>query len=174
MPPPRVPAFGDRFDPRATAETLGVELPSDYLAFVNPYGAGNVDDFLLVLMPGSENRYVDLCRQAAAQGAVLKQLVAQDLPRTCLPFPSPGGLLPWAITDNGDVCFWRTGDPDPDRWSVVVCDGKMLEWEAFDGGMAQFLHAVLSRQYRCPIFPDDFPSDAPAFTGFPEPAQPLT
>ncbi|MEW1908407.1 hypothetical protein AB0442_08100 [Kitasatospora sp. NPDC085895] len=35
-------------------------------------------------------------------------------------FPEAGGLIVWGTNTNGDLCFWETAAPDPEKWTVVV------------------------------------------------------
>jgi hypothetical protein len=146
-------------------QALGVELPADYQWFVERYGAGKIDHFLMVLTPGHSNQYVDLLQQSRRQGEAITE-IREQWPEYRPPFPAfpaPGGLIAWGISDNGDVCFWRTGDPDPDRWPVVVCDGRMWDWESYDQTMTGFLCQVLEAKVRPSVFPSDFPSPSPSF-----------
>ncbi|MGC7250000.1 hypothetical protein RBA00_13230, partial [Mycobacteroides abscessus subsp. massiliense] len=50
----------------------------------------------------------------------------------------------------------------------LVADGKYSvrdRWEEFDGTLLEFLVAIFSKSYVCPIFPDDFPAqDGSYFT----------
>jgi hypothetical protein len=73
-------------------------------------------------------------------------------------------LVPWAVTDNGDVCFWD-GDParDPNRWTVVVNEGRGPQWERYAGDASSFLADVLARRHTVEVFPPDFPSPRPTF-----------
>ncbi|NHA00289.1 hypothetical protein G5V59_09735 [Nocardioides sp. W3-2-3] len=74
-------------------------------------------------------------------------------------------ILPWAISDNGDVCYWvRRPESPPDLWTVVVNDNGGPDWEPFDGTATEFLAAVFTRRLRSEIFPDDFPGEDPEFS----------
>jgi hypothetical protein len=53
-------------------------------------------------------------------------------------FPEAGGLLPVAITDNGDTIHWLTNGP-PDEWTIVVQDSRAPECEAYDMAFTDFL-----------------------------------
>jgi hypothetical protein len=50
-----------------------------------------------------------------------KQKFPDDFPRSL--FPEEGGLLPWGVTDNGDILNWITSD-NPEKWSILVYDGR--------------------------------------------------
>ncbi|MFJ5230795.1 hypothetical protein ACIQBJ_12990 [Kitasatospora sp. NPDC088391] len=62
--------------------------------------------------------------------------------------PEPGGLLPWGHTLGGRTfLLWNTADPDPERWTVVLCDPtRPTRAEAvLDSGLglAAFLETVV-------------------------------
>lgn len=162
LAPPRRPSR-TKYDRALIEGAVGACLPDDYFEFVDAYGAGCVDDFLWVLVPACSNPHLDLWTQSRRQAEVLDEVRRQpdsDVPWE--PFPRPGGLLPWGISDNGDVCFWQTTGLARD-WQVVVCDGRMFDWRKYNLSMSDFLHGVFSASLRCDVFPDDVPSEAPAF-----------
>jgi hypothetical protein len=77
-------------------------------------------------------------------------------------------LLPWAITDNGDVRHWAMSRPDePDNRTVVVTEACGPQWFTTSDSVAEFLVGVLSGSLVVSIFPDDVPSSAPQFTPLP-------
>jgi hypothetical protein len=162
LAPPEAPP-SDLFDVDDASRRLGSQLPDDYLEFVRRYGDGTIDSFLIVLPPTSQNKNVDLVSQCERVANVLETVRKQSPAVRYAGYPSPGGLIPWGKTENGDLCFWKTGDPDPNRWTVVVSDGRMWDWEEYPGSMTAFLADVLGGKFHTRIFPDDFPSDTPTF-----------
>jgi hypothetical protein len=159
-PPARAP--GPPVDWAAVAAEVGVALPGDYRAFIEAYGTGCVDGFLWVLHPTTGNQHLHLARQVQRQLWALRYLRDRGEAVPYPLFPEPGGVLPWGVTDNGDVCYWRTGGA-PDGWTVVVNESRGPDWDAYPGPLTAFLAAVLSRRHVCPVFPTDFPSPSPAF-----------
>jgi len=151
----------------AVEATVQTALPNDYKEFIQRYGTGKIDDFLWVLSPATNNSHLKLAQR---KDAILRALrehreslagLGRKLPFAI--FPEPGGLLPWGFTDNGDVCYWRTGS-DPNTWRVVVNDGRGSMWEEFAGTMTEFLTALLSRRHVSEILTnDEFPSDLISF-----------
>jgi hypothetical protein len=143
---------------------LGHGLPADYKQLVDLYGSGAIGDFIWILEPGSPNEHLDLLRQTTRQLEALRQLRSQGEPIS-YDIDSPDGhLIPWAITDNGDVCYWRRNPSDPpERWTVVVNEGRGPLWERFDGSATDFLVEIFSLRLRSHIFPEDFPPEQPAF-----------
>jgi hypothetical protein len=163
--PPVEPAeTGRREDWRQVESTLGTALPSDYKEYIDTYGTGKLADFLLPLNPFSKNPHLNLIQQVPRRLGALRELKQQGGDRACpYPlFPESGGLLPWGITDNGDVLYWRT-EGRPDHWGTVVNESRGPEFEQFDEPMTDFVAGVLSKRIVCRIFPEDFPGPALAF-----------
>ncbi len=162
-PPPAQPS--PRPDLQAARDALGVDLPADYAALAETYGSGSFGGFLWLLVPGAGNPNLELVRQAELRLADLRAVQADGEELPYEPRVAAGGLLPWAITDNGDTAYWRIDDPAaPDGWTVVVNEGRGPDWHAFDGGAPAFLAAWLSGRERVSVFPDDVPEDPPGFT----------
>ncbi len=143
---------------------LGLRLPLDYKRLVETYGQGSFDGFLWVLQPSESNQNLDLLGQRRARLDALRAL--RDSGEE-VPFgveETGGELVPWAISDNGDVCYWvLSASDDPDEWVVTVNEARGPRWETFDLSASEFLVTVLSGSLRVGFFPDDFPSDSPDF-----------
>ena len=82
---------------------LGVPLPSDYKRFIETYGSGNIGNFLWIFNPFSNNENLNLERQVVTQAEVLNELRSYGESVPYKPFPEQGGILPFGITDNGDL-----------------------------------------------------------------------
>lgn len=141
---------------KAVEGRLGMPLPIDYKEFIEIYGSGKIADFLWIFNPFSINENLNLEKQIENQARVLAelQLYGESIPYRL--FPERGGVLPFGITDNGDVLFWLTAGA-PDDWVVVVNEARAPNWELYNFSMSGFLAAVLQRQVLCGIFPKDFP-----------------
>lgn len=139
---------------------LRTSLPEDYKQFLEEYGTGSIGNFLWVLSPATTNKSLNLMAQCTARLDAMRESRRGSGSRQPYGiFPEPGGVIPWGFTDNGDVCFWRTGAPNPNAWPTVICEGRGAMWERFDGSMAEFMAAVLVHTYySSEIFPDDLPS----------------
>ncbi|WP_165609637.1 hypothetical protein [Mycobacteroides saopaulense] len=139
---------------------LGFVTPADYRSIIDTYGSGSFDDFLIVLSPQNGNKYLDLSSQIAVRREALHGLTHEVI-------PYPIDLLTaCAYTNNGDVVYWLADKAvNPNDWPVVINASRDDEWDRFNGGLLDFLVAVLDRSYVCPIFPDDFPEqDGSYFT----------
>ncbi|MDR7278510.1 hypothetical protein [Catenuloplanes atrovinosus] len=168
VPPP--PAHGHvEVDWNLVEVEMGLRLTSDYKSLVDIYGAGQFDRFLTVYQPVTPFLNTELAYRARRQNEILAQL--RDGGREHIPF-TEGTLLPVAGTDNGDTIYWvLEPSADPDAWTITADEARNRVWPRFPGGITDFLHAVLSRRTRFPIFPKDFPSRNPRFKprGEPDP-----
>lgn len=109
MPTPNVPFEASSADAWASVEArLGTSLPDDYKEFIGLYGSGRIANFLWIFNPFSSNKNLNLEQQIELQSSVLGELESYGEKNPYKSFPAPGGVLPFGITDNGDVVFWRT------------------------------------------------------------------
>ena len=98
----------------AVEASLGLRLPASYKLMVDRFGALSWRDFLHVLSPFDARSW----RSLRVRGREI--LDADRVSRASFPsnfplplYPEPGGLLPWAVTDNGDTLYFVTrGPPD--------------------------------------------------------------
>lgn len=154
MPAPKT-AIATSGDWEAVASKLGTNLPSDYVAFITRYGTGRVSGFLWVYNPFEENVHLNLLsryRIILDGDREIRESFPDDVPEPL--FPEPGGLLPWAGTDNGDQLYWCTKGA-PDSWSVVVWESRGPEYESYSVSMTGFLCAWLRGEIQVPVFPPE-------------------
>ncbi len=134
---------------------LGFVTPRDYQQIIDTLGAGEFDEFLLVLDPQNDNRYLDLKSEANVRRQALLRLTHE-----VIPYPIES-LTACAYTNNGDVIYWITDrSVDPDDWAVTINAARDDEWDEFDGTLLDLLVALLTRTHVSPIFPEDFPNPA--------------
>ncbi len=146
----------------AAVERELTPLPDDYKEFVRRFGTGCVDDFVWIFNPASKNKHLCLQQQIPKQVSGLEEAAktADHLPREFharWPY-----LMPFGLTDNGDLLFWYRFS-SANRWTIVVIAGRFEEYDSFDLGLSEFLFGILSGSLRCSCFPDDFPSRKPRF-----------
>ena len=67
-------------------------------------------------------------------------------------YPDPGGLFPWAVSDNGDVLYWLTRG-SPDEWEIVVNESRGPQFEGFKEPMTYFLAKLISGEIVSEILP---------------------
>lgn len=139
-------------------QELGIELPVDYERFIKTFGSVYIDEFIVILNPFSSNPNLDL----TARGKVILEAYGSfENEESKYPyFPEKGGLLPFGMTDNGDVLFWKT-EGKPHEWTIVVNASREALYDEFDENITSFLTRILKRELVCAIFPQDFPSESP-------------
>lgn len=147
----------------AIEKQLSTPLPEDYKAFVRAYGTGTIDRFIVVFNPFSSNSFVNLVERSRHQlQALAESIGAFPQYYVDVVYPSPGGLLPFAATDNGEIFYWQTTG-SPEQWTVRVFESRGPKCCDFNGPMTDFLHALLTRSIECDVLPRGFPSHRPAF-----------
>ena len=163
MPPPtnpvEVPSDKDWIN---VESQFGFDLPEDYKNFIQAYGSGRICKFMWIFNPVSKNENLNLEDQIKLQLDVLSELQEYG---EVLPFklyPEAGGLLPFGVTDNGDVLFWQTIG-QPRDWQVIVNEARSPEWAIYHMSMSEFLFKILQKELICDIFPTSFPRDLPIF-----------
>ncbi|MFD9688817.1 SMI1/KNR4 family protein [Kitasatospora sp. NPDC059146] len=138
-------------DWEGSIDRLGVRLPSDYRELVERYGylefGGDIRFASPVLEPGGpeEETFNSLYYFNKDVGEMLAEWYTWDgvSGRPYEPFPAKGCLLAWANNTGCDYFCWDTSAGDPDEWPVVVWRFSISEMVRFDGGMAEFLAAVI-------------------------------
>jgi len=164
LPPPEFPQkTGDKEQWGEFFGALGTELPTDYVKFIGIYGTGGIDNFLWILTPFVNDENVNyLGRQKEMKDSYIQskknfpQYYKHDV------YPSSGGILPWAYTDNGDELYWLT-DGKPDEWKIVVYESRSPENYTYSLTMVEFLYQIITKELICNAFPDDFPSNETTF-----------
>ncbi|MFD7258627.1 SMI1/KNR4 family protein [Streptomyces sp. NPDC059874] len=126
------------FDWADVEARLGTALPGDYKRLVELFGFGAFDGFLTMRMPDARFPREDIVRSAERSAA------GRGLWEPYEAYPTPGGLLEWASSEQADQCFWLTDGPDPDKWPVLVTQDVPDSWVRFDGTTAEFVHRMLT------------------------------
>ncbi len=144
-------------------QKLGTALPSDYKNYIDSFGVGKINNFILILTPFIENKYVNLI----SRGQMDLDAYAES--RNQFPknftekiYPEIDGLLPFGVTDNGDTLYWRTVG-HPDVWPVTIYEARGPKHFDFSGNMVEFLIQLLQKGMETGVFPDDFASNTPVF-----------
>ncbi len=161
-PPPAEPT-GRCVDPERVRAQLGIELPEDYLALAREWGAGEFDAFIGINEPGHPNPNLALVEQARDWSWVLRQ--RRDQGEQVLPFPAeiePGGLLAWGRPSTA-IRASASAVEGPGLVGRRPQEARGPDWHVFEGGLVEFLVAVLEGRERVSLFPEDVPSDEPRF-----------
>lgn len=139
----------------ASAKNLD-RLPADYLELVARFGSGCIDEFLWLLSPFSTNPHLNVFVQERQLGDALHRLRYEfGVETPFLAGISAGRLIPWAVSDNGDVVYWHLGSHD--SAAVVVQDSDCADWQEFQCSCSEFLMNVLTGLVEVRAFPAEFP-----------------
>jgi hypothetical protein len=144
----------------ATVEAaVQTSLPADYKQLAEIYGSGTFAGFIHVFEPVTPFLTVELAYQLRRKEEILHYL--REAGREVIPYRA-GELQAIAGTDNGDTLYWvRVPFDDPDACAIVANEARGTDWPTFEGGLVEFLVAVLSREIKFKIFPRDFPGRRP-------------
>lgn len=135
----------------------GIVFPNDFKEFINRHGAGNINEFLWILSPFSDNPFLNSFVNVKNMKRSFDEM-ADLLPSKMelKIFEEGTGLFPWAITDNGDELYWNYNGS---KQTIVVIASRYSEMQEYDMGMDEFLYKLLSNKISCNIFPSDFVSE---------------
>jgi hypothetical protein len=163
-PPARAYEAGEDAAFTAVEATLGLKLPEDYKRLIRAYGSGQWQNFWFVLNPFAANEYANLILQSQVRRP--RSWSTLDAERTAREFeaypfphpiyPEPGGVLPWALTDNGGRFFWLTAG-SPKRWPTVYYPGRSPEYTVYEMSCTELLYGAVSGAI--PIFAEEFGDD---------------
>lgn len=123
-----------------------IKFPLDYMDYINAYGLGAVDNVLWIYSPWSEIERFNLFK---AGHKVLESYIAslKDFPK---------GLLPLGRTNNGVDIFWRDTNEDPDKWSLIVCEGSSADFYEYAISITEFLAGVIKGTVQCDVLPENW------------------
>ncbi|MFD9412213.1 SMI1/KNR4 family protein [Streptomyces sp. NPDC059989] len=125
-------------------DELGTALPGDYKQLVDLYGGGLFDDAVWILEPDCPNRHYDLLTENRDRTEAQQRLWQAGEPKPA-PLQEAGSrAVAWAVTENGDCLYWlaRPGQ-EPDRWTVLIKEGRGREWEFHARSCSEFLQSLL-------------------------------
>lgn len=154
-PPPSHPVEADGPWELYEAE-INCFLPADFKQLIHAYGSGQWGGFLAPVSPFSfpspsaYREWIDFYLEAERQ---VRECSPTDFPGPI--FPEPGGRLPWAVTDNGDVLWWQTSGP-ADSWHVIVWGSRVPDHETFEVTSTEFLFRWLTRTLSVSVISDHF------------------
>lgn len=153
-PPSKVFRLSDE-DWRGAERKLGLNFPADYKTIIETYGDFYWADFLHVLNPFSENKYLNFFSRSEmilSADRTTREKFPAHYPINL--FPEPNGLLPVFITDNGDTGYWLT-NAAPDRWAILIKDARSPEFEVHFINITAFLHRFTNGKFRSIVLPQD-------------------
>lgn len=154
VPPPAVPSepFRGRWEPIEVA--IGAALPCDYKEFSRLYGSGGILDFIYVETPRTADGGADFARWV---GEICRGFGHMERETPTVYWPSPGGLLPFGRSMDGDHFFWQTHGP-PGDWRVASWNRGGLSGEnieTFECDFTDFLAGIVTGSITSAALPDD-------------------
>lgn len=147
----------------AIENEIGTSIPIEYKEFINTYGSGKILDFLIILNPFSKRETINLISGMATQKEVIEELTndyGEDFPYSI--YPETDGLLPFAITDNGDVIYWLTNG-SPDDWNIIINESRGPDFERIQLSTLDFIEKFVSGALNSDIIPNIKPPKFPIF-----------
>ncbi|MFI9781805.1 SMI1/KNR4 family protein [Streptomyces sp. NPDC051956] len=143
-----VPPMHDRYEQIdwSEVEVAGhTRFPSDYVQFMQMFGAGTISDTIVVLRPTSGGGGPS-SREPSMEVETENARCTWEMDGDEADFDmDPASIVAWGATSGADMYCWVTTDDDPDRWPVLVCGrhtSPLFQMHPF--GMVEFLHKLLS------------------------------
>ncbi|WP_327381187.1 SMI1/KNR4 family protein [Streptomyces sp. NBC_01207] len=136
----------ERVDWGEVEAAWGTRFPSDYVRFMEVYGAGAISDGISILLPSLQADgypYTDGpgLRDETENARETWEMGCDDAHFDV----DPESIVAWGATSGADIYCWVTTDDDPDRWPVLICGRHTSpEMQLHPLGMAEFLHKLLS------------------------------
>ena len=163
VPPPQYPIeTGTPKTWEVVQERLGIPLPKDYKTFIDRYGSGIFNSFLIPYNPHAENEFLNLFHALDTHhhSSRQTQLMADSPWSVVSPFelyPAPEGLLLWGTSTNfGDAFFWQVSGT-PETWVTIVYNLRVGEYEVWKMQFTSFLAKLFQREIESVLLPEDFP-----------------
>ena len=139
--PPR--DVGTPVDGEHIARSWERPFPPDYQRFIEVYGAGTIEDFLVILAPQSKVPPED----AGWNNMVSETVNTEDTWDIAFKSPVLEGtspyLITWGVSINADLFCWDATGKDPVGWPVLVFDRGDGGFSRYDCGMVEFLTRTL-------------------------------
>ncbi|MCX4792165.1 SMI1/KNR4 family protein [Streptomyces sp. NBC_01221] len=144
----------EQVDWDAIRRAWGVGFPSDYIAFMNTYGAGGIDGALSVVAPEASTQPADsphLGGMAAETANMRHMWESEGGPDEV--DAGPDSVVAWGVSCGADILGWLTVDHDPNKWPVVVWERHgWPHWKIYDCGMVEFLRRLFTKGFdECPL-----------------------
>ena len=173
-PPPNPKETGTPKSWEKIETRLGLQLPPDFKTFIDQYGTGSFDDFIIVYNPFAQNEYLNLffALDTLHQAHEKIQLVGDSAWTVVQPFkyyPAIEGLLPWGCTTHmGETFFWHIKGA-PETWETIFYNLRSGEYEVWKYSLTEFLYRLFRRQIESVLLPEDYPPAENPITFIPAP-----
>ncbi|MFD9031884.1 SMI1/KNR4 family protein [Streptomyces sp. NPDC059567] len=129
---------------------IEVELPEDYKEFISAYGAGCLNDQMLLFHPKGDPvdglRLEVLMKSAHSAYSMLRERSPELYPYPI--HPDDGGCIAIGRSYGGNHLFLSPPGPESGQWGIVV---EMGEWAVFDLSFTDFLWQALNGEIFLPV-----------------------
>lgn len=131
---------------------LGFDLPSDYKAFVDTYGPGQLGD-ITIAGPVGDSSLGNLADRIHAEAVANPR----RRPERHAPIhPEPNGMIPWGVTPDGWSCCWAPTTSNPDNWGTVLLSPLRINFRySPDESFSSFLVRYATPEYVSPFMGRD-------------------
>lgn len=150
MPPPAAPDSTVNWG--ELSRSWGKDFPPDYRRFMDLYGPGTIQRFLVLGAPEPKGAPSDPRTGGTAHetaNAILTWTRVRKEPALRGVTPE---LIAWGVDTSADILCWDATDEDPSRWPVLVYNRDDMIWRRYDCGMVEFLLRVLRAEFdECPL-----------------------
>jgi hypothetical protein len=141
MPPP---ADGGRVvDWDRMARSWGRPFPPDYRRFMAVYGAGVVEDVLVVLAPQPKAPLAEAGWDGMVEETGNAEDTWADADKSAELAGTEPRLIAWGADSGADLLCWDATGEDPAAWPVLVFDRGAIRFRRYDCGMSGFLVRLL-------------------------------
>jgi hypothetical protein len=142
---------------------LGTPLPTDYKKYIDCYGTGTFNEFILPYNPFAKDDLLNLFQaldthHQASRRTQIEGDVSWSVVHPYQLFPAPDGLLPWGTTANFEKAFfWQVSGP-PETWVTVFYNLRDGEYEVWKLTVTNFLTKLLLMEIESVLLSEDFSS----------------
>lgn len=134
------------------SESWGREFPADYRRFIGAYGAGTIENYLVVQEPEPRGERTPGATGGMVQETANATLAWTKVPRSPELADAAPELIAWGADASADILCWDASGADPAGWPVLVHDRNANLWRRYDCGMVEFLVHVLRAEFEsCPL-----------------------
>ncbi|RKR93016.1 hypothetical protein BDK92_7519 [Micromonospora pisi] len=134
------------------AESWGRAFPAAYQRFIAIYGAGMIEDYLVIGTPEPWVEPPDGDGADMRAGTAFARVLWQDSRKERDLEGAIPRLILWAVDSSGDNLCWDASDPDPEKWPVLLYNRGKAIWRRYDCGMVEFLVRHLEGDFpTCPL-----------------------
>ena len=157
-PPERPEETGSQKGWINVQERLGLVLPADYKAYIDCYGTGNLNNWIIPYNPFAENKNMNLFWVLDLHHQTTRQIQRGtnenwSIVDPFLLYPESGGLLPWGTTSSIETTlFWHV-EGKPASWTTIVYNLLRGEYEVWKFGFVDFLHKLFSGRIKSLLLP---------------------